>query len=107
MGTLIEAAVLVPRPLRARCDGGYSADRTTSMLPAALARVWAGGGRRVATNTQAGLQVHARWERTRGRLAVLPLAAARERDQAAERAAPALPTGALRLSALGAGTRQR
>ncbi len=99
LGVLVEGAA-VPLALLARCNGVYVSDSTTIMLPDALAGVWAGCGGRVAANTQAGLKVHARWELTTGRLALLPLTAARESDQSADEAAPP-PAGALRLVDLG------
>jgi hypothetical protein len=101
MGVLLTAGVAAPLPLLGRFNGVYLSDSTTIALPDALAGVWAGCGGRVATNTQAGLKVQVRWEAARGRLELLPLQAARASDRAADRAAPALPAGALRLVDLG------
>ena len=95
------AAAPVPLPILRRFRGVYLADSTTITLPDALAAVWPGCGGRLATNTQAALKVQVRWEFTSGALALLPLQAGRESDQAADRAAPPLPPGALRLVDLG------
>jgi hypothetical protein len=101
LGVAVAASAPVPLALLARFNGVYISDSTTVMLPDCLAGVWAGCGGRVATNTQAGLKVHARWELASGQLALLPLTAARTSDQAADEAAPPLPAGALRLLDLG------
>jgi hypothetical protein len=100
-GVLVAAAGAVPVPLLGRFAGVYVSDSSTIMLPDALAGVWAGCGGRVATNTRAGLKVHARWELGSGRLELLPLTAARTSDQASDQAAAPLPAGALRLVDLG------
>jgi hypothetical protein len=107
MGVLVAAETAATVPLVRRFNGVYVSDSTTVMLPDSLAGAWAGCGGRVAANTQAGLKVHARWELGSGRLELLPLTAARTSDQAADRAAPPLPAGALRLVDLGYITLQR
>lgn len=95
------AAEPVPLPILRRFNGVYLSDSTTITLPDALAGVWPGCGGRVATNTRAALKVQVRWEFTRGQLELLPLQAGRASDQAADRAAPPPPPGALRLIDLG------
>lgn len=99
--TVVVAADAAALPILARFRGVYLWDSTTITLPDALAPHWPGCGGRVATHTRAALKVHLRWEFTTGAFDWVALTAGRTSDRATVRAAPALPSGALRLTDLG------
>jgi len=93
------AAEPVAMPLLARFPAVSLQDRSTIVLPDALAPVWQGCGGSTPSHTSVALKLQVQMELWTGGLAGLPLPDGRASDRSA--AAPDLPAGALRIVALG------